>query len=89
MQKIDSLDYKLNPETLRLIQEAVKAVPHVTSQKPYIIEDLVFTSLFLYARRVGTDKEHIEFLSKEAGLDSLDLTELLGAIDKAQLEIGE
>lgn len=89
MQKLDSLDYKLNAETLRLIQEAVKTVPKVTTQKPHLIEDLVFILLFLYARRVGTDKEHIEFLSKEAGLDVLALTELLGAIDKAQLEIGE
>lgn len=87
---INGEDYKLHPKTLEAIQMAMNTLSpnSLREHKPNLLEDMVFISLFLYARRVGTDKEHIEYLSNKLDLTSLDLTDLLGSIDKYQKELG-
>lgn len=72
------------------MKQAAKSVIDNTDRenKPNYMSDMVFISLFLYARRVGQDTEHIEFLSPVLKLDTLSLADLLGAIDKYQKELG-
>lgn len=87
---INSIEYKLHPEAFTLMKQAAKSIIDNTERehKPNYISDLVFIHLFLYARRVGKDQEHIEFLTSVLKMDSLSITDLLGAIDKYQKELG-
>lgn len=86
----NSLDYKLHPEAFKLMKEAAsKVIGNLEREnKPYMLMERAFATLFLYARRIGSDKEHVEYLSKALQIDTLGLTDLLGAIDKYQKELG-
>jgi len=88
---IDPAQYKIHPEAFKIMKEAIhKGINErvTVNEKVDLACDRAFIHLFLYARRIGNDKEHVEYLTRNLSFDTLELTELLGAIDKYQKEIG-
>ena len=87
---MDLTKYKIHPETLNLINEAIRQVDPeaLTETKAYQLADFIFISLYMYSQRIGRDQEHIEYLNRVLKINHLELTNLLGAIDKYQKEIG-
>jgi hypothetical protein len=87
---IDSTKYGIHPEAFKLMKEIInKNADDTTSLhfKAGLYGDRLFVHMFMYAKHIGTDKEHIEYLSKHLKLDTLGLTEFLGAIEKHQKEL--